>query len=275
MIRGNTALRKSLLPRLQLFEWHELAWFPETFRNAITEVLRVLCLRMRVQDVIAPVLERLLEETRTDRVVDLCSGAGGPIVAIQERFAAAGHPIFVLLTDKFPNVAAFRLAEATGGGYIRGLGEAVDAVAVPEYAAGVRTLFNAFHHFPPKGARAILADAYRRRQPIAIFEITERSLFNTASNFVLSFATMLILLPATRARRAAWWWFTYALPLLPAAFGWDAFVSCMRSYTAEEFDRLKKGLEDDSYSWRNGKVLVPGSPIAITYFLGVPQVFDN
>ena len=204
---GATALPASLLPRLQLFEWHELTWFPESFRNAITEVLRVLGLCLRLHEVIAPVLAQLLDETGTDRIVDLCSGAGGPVLEIQKHFAA----------------------------------------------------------------RAILADAYGHRQPIAIFEVTERSLFNTVSNFILSFLTMLALLPTMRARRPEWWSFTYALPLLPAAFGWDGFASCMRSYTAAEFDRLKDGLEDESYTWRSGRLPVPGTLVHVNYFLGIPR----
>ena len=268
---GATALPASPLPRLQLFEWHELTWFPESFRNAITEVLRVLGLCLRLHEVIAPVLAQLLVETGTDRIVDLCSGAGGPVLEIQKHFAATGRPVSVLLTDKFPNRAAFRLAEAAGGGFITGRDEPVDAARVPESASGLRTMFNAFHHFRPAAARAILADAYGHRQPIAIFEVTERSLFNTVSNFILSFLTMLALLPTMRARRPEWWSFTYALPLLPAAFGWDGFASCMRSYTAAEFDRLKDGLEDESYTWRSGRLPVPGTLVHVNYFLGIPR----
>jgi hypothetical protein len=147
----------------------------------------------------------------------------------------------------------------------------VDATQVPAGMTGLRTLFNAFHHFKPAAARAILADAYCSRQPIAIFEITERGPVRTFSNFILSFLTMLILLPRMQARRPEWWLFTYLLPVLPLAFGWDGFVSCLRSHTASEFAKLKEGLEDQSYSWSSGRLPVPGSPVHINYFLGMPH----
>ena len=117
----------------------------------------------------------------------------------------------------------------------------------------------------------MLADAFRRRQPIAIFETTERSLTNTISNFPLSFLIMLGLMPRMRDKRFEWWLFTYFLPLLPAAFGWDALVSCLRSYTLEEFRSLTAGLESDRYRWAGGRLSIPRSPVHLTFFVGLPS----
>ena len=263
-------LNSRLLPRLQLFEFHECSWFPQSLKNAITEVLRAMCFELRVHDVILPVMEDILGRTKTEQVVDLCSGAGGPIVPIQQRLAQFGRPIRVLLTDKFPNQPAFRRFEELTGGLVRGYLEPVPAENVPAGLSGLRTLFNAFHHFPPDRAHEILANAYRSRQPIAIFEITERTAFNTFSNFPLSFLTMLALLPRMQSRRPEWWLLTYLLPLLPLAFGWDASVSCLRSYTPSDFNSLTKGLEDESYHWSSGRLPVPRSTIHVNYFVGVP-----
>jgi hypothetical protein len=265
-----SALAWSPLPRLHLFEFHERDWFPGSLRNAITEILRVLGVQLRIHEVIAPVLERVLEESKSDRIIDLCSGAGGPILAIQQQFERSNRRISVLLTDKFPNREALRIAERVSCGLAKGLETPIDATRVPEDLCGVRTLFNAFHHFKPEGARGILQDAFQSRQPIAIFESTERSLFNTFSNFALSFLTMLVLMPRMRAKRLDWWFFTYLVPLLPAAFGWDGFVSCLRSYTASEFALLIEGLTDESYAWSSGRLPVPRSPTHINYFVGMP-----
>ncbi len=263
-------LNSGFLPRRQLFEFHECAWFPQSLKNAITEVLRAMCFELRVHDVILPVIGEVLNRTNVDQIVDLCSGAGGPILPIQQRFAQSGRPIRVFLTDKFPNQPAFRRCEKLTGGFVRGYLEPVPAQNVPAGLSGLRTLFNAFHHFPPDRAREILADAYRSRQPIAIFEITERSVFNTLSNFPLSFLTMLALLPRMQSRRPEWWLLTYLLPLLPLAFGWDASVSCLRSYTPSDFNALKEGLDDESYHWTGGRLPVPRSTIHVNYFLGIP-----
>jgi hypothetical protein len=153
---------------------------------------------------------------------------------------------------------------------VRGHREPVDATQVPVELRGVRTLFNAFHHFEPPAARSILEDAYRQRQPIAIFEITERSIWNTLSIFVASFVAMLLLMPRMRSRRPEWWLFTYFLPILPAAFGWDGFISCLRSYTAAEFQELTGQLTDEHYRWSTGGLSVDGGPMHVNYFLGFP-----
>src|SRR6185369_5367658 len=127
----------------------------------------------------------------------------------------SGRKVSVVLTDKFPNRDAFARAEKETGGGVSGHYESVDATQVPSRLKGVRTVFNAFHHFRPCDARGILADAYRQRQPIAIFEITDRAFVRTLFNFPLSFLTMLALLPRMRSRRPEWWLFTYLIPVLP------------------------------------------------------------
>jgi hypothetical protein len=128
-----------------------------------------------------------------------------------------------------------------------------------------------FAHFSPTTARSILEDAYRSHQPLAIFEITERTVSNTILNFPLSFVAMFTLLPLMRNRRFHWWLLTYLIPILPLAFGWDASVSCLRSYSESEFNELKAGLEDSSYSWTSGRLSVPHSTIHVTYFIGSPS----
>jgi hypothetical protein len=265
------ALESSPLPQIHLFEFHDLDRYPESFRNAITEVLRVMCLRLRVHCVIRPVLETVLDATNCSRIVDLCSGAGGPILPIQQEMQKCGRAVSVTLTDKFPNRDAFARAEAITAGGVKGYRESVDATAVPRDLKGVRTIFNAFHHFRPEQARKILEDAYRQKQPIAIFEITDRAVVRTLFNFPLSFLTLWALLPQMKSRRFEWWIFTYLLPLLPLSFGWDALISCLRSYTGAEFGKLKEGLEDESFSWFSGRLNVPRSPCHINYFVGIPN----
>jgi hypothetical protein len=71
-------------------------------------------------------------------------------------------------------MAAFRRVAATTPG-IRFEPAAVSATDVPARHAGFRTVFTAFHHFPPDEARAILAAAVRDRQGIAIAEGGVRS----------------------------------------------------------------------------------------------------
>ena len=42
--------------------------------------------------------------------------------------------------------------------------------------AGLRTIFNGFHHFRPEDATAVLRNAAEAGQPVAIFEVSHRTL---------------------------------------------------------------------------------------------------
>src|SRR5260370_17264832 len=95
-------LNSGSLRRRQLFEFHECAWFPQSLKNAITEVLRVMCYELRVHDVILPLIEDILNRTKAKQVVDLCSGAGGPIVPIQHRLPKSARPLPAFLPPNFP-----------------------------------------------------------------------------------------------------------------------------------------------------------------------------
>ena len=49
-------------------------------------------------------------------------------------------------------------------------------MSVPARLAGLRTMFNSFHHFRPADATAILRSAVAAGQPIGVFEVSNRSL---------------------------------------------------------------------------------------------------
>ena len=100
------------LKRIQWFEFHDLAWFPATFRDALTEWLRVLWDRIEAHNAVAPILAEMLRKSQTARFVDLCSGASGPLLGIEQEFAAVGWSFQAVLTDKFPNVHGMRECKA-------------------------------------------------------------------------------------------------------------------------------------------------------------------
>src|SRR5467141_655236 len=122
--------------RLQLVEIHDLPSCPPSLRDALTDFLAFTENLAGAYDPVGPLLRRALERTKARRIVDLCSGAGGPWRRLSAR---VGVP--VLLTDLYPhNEDVTR----------------VDARAVPAELDGFRTIFTAFHHFRPAEARSIL-----------------------------------------------------------------------------------------------------------------------
>jgi hypothetical protein len=212
-----------------------------------------------------------LRRARADRVVDLCSGAGQPVLSVLpdlERLGCA--PRAVVLTDKFPNLEALRSAAEASGGTVTCVEGSVDATEVPDELAGFRTLFTSFHHFRPEAARAILSDACQSREGIGVFEFTERNLWLWTLPILLIPAMVWLCTPLIRPfawRRLLW---TYVLPVVPIVAMWDGLVSNLRTYSMAELETLTAGLEGTGYSWQTGRVRSLGLS-RVTYLVGWPS----
>ena len=259
------------IPRFHLFELEDFAWFPNIIRDLATDYLQFMESRMALHRPVVPVLAEALRTTGVTTVVDLCAGGGGPVVGLQRELADAGVSVRFILTDKYPNVPAFERLERDHPG-IEGYEAPVDATAVPGELVGFRTVFNAFHHFKPADARAVLQSAVSARQPIGVFEIPERTIPIVIATMV--FVPILVLLATPFIRPFRWerLLFTYLIPLVPLTCFWDGFVSQLRAYTPPELQDLAAGLGDVGYDWKAGKV--PGPPPHLTYLVGLPKRGD-
>jgi hypothetical protein len=237
--------------RLHLVEIHDLAECPASLRDALTDFLAFSVRLSGAYDPVGPLLRRAVERTRARRIVDLCSGAGGPWRTLARE---VGVP--VLLTDLYPHKGSLVHPEP------------VDARAVPEGLDGFRTIFTAFHHFRPAEARAILEDAVRHRQGIGVFEIARRAPFELA---VIAFTWLgtLAFVPFMRPWRWSRFLWTYLPPVLPLVGTFDGVVSCLRAYSEAELAELVGGL--DGYDWEIGEFRGPRSPLRGAYLIGIPR----
>jgi hypothetical protein len=231
-------------------------------------------MREPVNAAIATRLAAVLARARTNQIVDLCAGGGGPVVKIGRILAEdLSVPVTILLTDLYPNVVAFQGLEAQSGGRIRARYESTDATDVPGELHGLRTMFTALHHFPPAGVKLVLADAVRKGAPIAVFEPLERTV-----RMLVLVGLMSFLRGFTHAHRVGRltpgrFFFSYVLPVAPAMFAWDGAVSTLRTYTADELLRLARSVSRDNYEWDSGRFDVSGpfGQMPTTYLIGVPR----
>lgn len=239
-------------------------------RDALTGYLRVASEVLGVSRVAAPLVLEALDAGGTQRIVDLCSGGGGPVVSLTRRLRAQyGRDVSLVLTDKYPNRDAFVRAERELGGDVEGKRESIDATAVPKELTGVRTIFNAFHHLPPQVAQAVLADAADKRQPIVTVEFVERSLQGALLVAAIP-PSVYGLMPLVRPRRAAALALTYGAPVVPATVLWDGFASCLRAYSVAELNELVRPLARPGYRFRVERRRVPHLPIFVTSVVGLP-----
>lgn len=256
------------LLRMQLFELEDLAWFPSAIRDLATDYIHFLETRFALHKPVVPLLHDALKQSKVSQVVDLCSGGGGPVLAIYEGLMTDGAAVQFTLTDKYPNVGAFRRLSTLHPGGITYIADSIDATQVPQDLMGFRTMFNAFHHFAPASGRAVLKCAVDAWQPVGIFEIPERRL----ATIIPLFLTPLFLAIATPFIRPFQWrrllW-TYLLPLVPLTCWWDGLISQLRAYTVVEMLELTRDL--DTYDWKAGRVPIGATPGNLTYLLGIPK----
>jgi hypothetical protein len=253
--------------RQSWFEIHDHPLFPSFLRDLVTDALEAM---WNAQDFYGPVAARLgraLAQSGATRVVDLCSGGGGPWLGFSGRLAGDGAAPAILLTDKYPNHNAFRQIENKTGNAIRFHPEPVDATRIPSELSGFRTMFSTFHHFGPAEARAILKDAFDQRQGIAIFEGAKCDWRTLAAVFAVPLLA-LRLAPGIRPFCWARIFWTYCVPVIPFTLWLDGILSCLRSYSQRDMQELVQDFRDDDYAWEIGEER--RGVTTISYLIGCP-----
>ena len=257
--------------RLQLFELEDQRWFPHVIRQGMLDFLRFMISKLNAYETAVPLLKILLEKTGQDRIVDLCSGAGGGIEVIQADLSKAmDKSVSVTLTDLYPNTESYEYLQAQTDGQINYISEPVNALAVPETLMGVRTIFSSFHHFTPTQARAILQDAATKRKAIGIFEGADKSWLEVLLLWVFFPAIILVVTPFIRPFKWSSIFFTYFIPIIPAGILWDGTVSLLRIYTPEMLTQMASTVQVQHYTWQAGKAGDrPGKKVI--YLIGYPD----
>lgn len=255
------------MKRVHLFELADQPWYPRTLADAGTAYLATLQEKAGLADALVPLVQRALDASGAERIVDLCSGGGGPVVSQRRALrTAAGTPPELVLTDLKPSAARLH-ALATEDG-VRAWPEAVDARAVPAELTGLRTVFNALHHLHPEEARQVLASAQAAGQPVLVVEVSERSLLNLTVGAAFIPIFVLLLMPLVRPLRLSWLLLTYVFPVLPFTIQWDGWVSAWRTYSLAEQAQLVAPLEQEGWTWEMGQE--PVGPGRVTWLLGHP-----
>jgi hypothetical protein len=256
--------------RMRLFELHEQPWLPTFLRDEITGTLHFGLERLNAYTPVTPVLRRGLDSTGARTIVDMCSGGGGPWPSLSRHLHDEGAPLHILLTDKHPNSVTQRTVGSLAEDTLDFYPSPVDARRVPHELHGFRTVFTSFHHFSPAEARAVLQNAVDAGEGIGVFEVTRRTPGAMGMMFLWalhSFVSAMLMRPV-RISRLFW---TFAIPLIPAALLFDGIASCMRSYRPQELREIIAGLTVTDYEWEVGERAGRYVSLPITYLIGYPR----
>jgi hypothetical protein len=253
--------------RMHLIEIHDHPRFPGFLRDLVTDALQAMWDYGNVYQAIAPNLRSALEANQTGKVVDLCSGGGGPWLRLTREFEKQENlSLGVCLTDKYPNLEAFERARSSTHQKVAFCAQAIDATRVPTTLKGFRTMFSSFHHFAPEDARRVLVDAVSTGQGVGIFEAAKRCPRTMALIFWVPLMA-LGLTPLIRPFRWSRLFWTYIIPIVPFVLWFDGLVSCLRSYSQQELRELVEAVPGSR--WEIGEVRTGLLPI--TYLIGFPK----
>jgi len=257
------------MKRLHLFEFEDQSWFPNVIRQGITDYMQYASNKMDLYKNMIPIIKKGIQKSGTGRIIDICSGGGGGILKIHEKLKAEKIDSKIILTDKYPNISAFKKTALDSEGTIDFIDTPVDAVNVPGHLKGFRTQFVSFHHFNPENAKRILENAAQDNASIGIFEATER----TWMNFLAMLFTPIVVIlavPFIGNFKFSRIFFTYIIPAIPFFTMWDGLVSVLRTYSISELEQMTQAIDADGYRWEIGRVKVKGS-LNVIYLLGYPD----
>lgn len=260
------------MQRIQFFEIEDQRWLPSSIRNGITDFLQFAVERGDLYRGFANRLSEALRRSGETQIIDLCSGAGGPMKSLLKHIPEFNRGgIKVHLTDYYPNLPALsELAQAAPICFTYSR-DAVSALDVPSSLKGFRTLFSSFHHFNKQDATRILQDAVEKKRGIAIAESTQRHALLLAY-MVLTPLLVLFTSPFQKPFRWPRLFWTYVVPVVPLAVAFDGVISCLRTYTPEELMGIVRTVNgNESYEWQAGVERMGVFPIGVTYLIGFPR----
>src|SRR5512133_178013 len=198
--------------RLHLFEFNDQPWLPQFMTAWMTRVLNVCHEQSQDGRVWAVKVRELIEKSGQTRIVDLCSGGGGPVLQMAKVLREEhGIDVHVTLTDFIPNLQSAAEINGTRKDVVY-ITDSINATDVPNHLLGIRTAFSGLHHLRQKDARALLKNAFDNRQCIFLGETTTRSfqaivMYTCAARYFGDLARQTTLTPKQS-------FFTYRLPVL-------------------------------------------------------------
>jgi len=271
--------------RIHFVEYHDTEWCPGFLREALQDILALawefeegLLAKRSAAKQVAADLARLVESSKTNELIDMCSGGGGPVGVIA-RTEAMKKCTFTL-TDLYPNLTAFERVAKGSDGRVKYISSPVNATSCT-FGEGnkrhIRTMFASMHHMQPDLLQGILRDCVAKGDLFAAFEATNRSplsilsltlplLFLSIISIFYSFSRLPIGAALVRV------FFTCIIPVIPAILVVDGFTSCLRTYSREEFMAVTKSADpDNKYDWMVNERLLDGLPVPLTSYVGTPR----
>ncbi|WP_282085871.1 hypothetical protein [Aquimarina algiphila] len=267
------------MKRIQLFEFEDFDWFPNTIRTSMTNLIVVLHKILGTSEVITNLIINIKNRHDFSQIVDLGSGSGGAMLEVIKKIndTNTSELVQLILTDLHPNPDFVNRINNSQLANIIYEQTSIDATNLTETPPGLKTMMNSFHHMPPNQAKSILKSAQDNNEPILIYEMGENFvptllwwLFLPLSLAIL-FIMSLFMTPFVKPLTWQQIVFTYIIPIIPLFYAWDGQASTMRTYTFSDVEHLLKDIKNDTYLWEIKKAKKDNGKKLGYYILGLPK----
>ena len=266
------------MKRIQLFEFEDFSWFPNTIRTGMTNLLVVLQKMMGTSDVIANIILDIKKQHSFSQIIDLGSGSGGIMLNVLKKLNENSQiPLKLLLSDLHPNPKLVKRINSSNTENVSYHETSIDATNLADLPKGLKTMINSFHHMSPDIAKGILKSAQDNRQPLFIYEIGENSIptfiwwLLLPLSLVILFVMVLFMTPFVKPLNWQQLVFTYLIPIIPICYAWDGQASIMRIYTFSDVENLLKDFKNETYHWEITKAIKANGKKSGYYILGLPK----
>jgi ubiquinone/menaquinone biosynthesis C-methylase UbiE len=242
-----------------LKELEDYNWFPNMLRKFQLEFIGSLVNWFGFYKPIVPLAKNLLENAKTNAVIDLCSGSGEPAIYLQKKIA---NNFVTTLTDKFPQ----KKSSTSSLSYLQ---QSIDVLNIMPEKEKLYTMYNAFHHFDDEQQRNILQKFSTNQSSILIVEILTPSFF-TFLNVIFS-GTIGQLLLTPFVKPFSFWrlFFTYVIPINIFTVVYDGIISVIKSKSVKQYQALVSTITQNNYSievlcfnqWQGKLICIKANPI--------------
>ena len=259
------------MKRIQLFEIEDQQWFPAWIRDSMTRLINVMHTFLETKKDLAELLKKVIDKTGKSNIVDLCSGAGGPVID-SLKLLRKDKKLTLTLTDLYPNKKFAAKINSDPDDSVSFLETPVNAVDVPNNLGGIRTMICSLHHMKPKIVEEILTNAQEAKEGFCAIEISDNSYPKILwwLSIPFSFITCLIITPMAKGITIPQVVFTYLIPIIPLCFAWDGAVSNARTYTMDDIESILSKIRKKDYTWEPG--VLKGKKSKKMYLIGYPTI---
>ncbi len=237
----------------------------------MTRLINVMHNFLETRKDLSALLKNVIDKTGKSKIVDLCSGAGGPVIDSVEMLKEEME-LNLTLTDLYPNKKFASKVNSDSNDFVSYIKSPVNAVNVPDNLDGIRTMVCSLHHMKPETVEEILTNTQEAEEGFCAIEISDNSFPKILwwISIPFSFITCLIITPMAKGITIPQVIFTYLIPIIPICFAWDGAVSNARTYTMNDIEIILSKIRKPNYTWEPG--VLKGKRSKKMYLIGYPAI---